>query len=62
MRLLQEKLGTVYSDRNYNGDGKCGENRPALLPGEMIGRYIDKIETYDEQHMEIRWKGNIWKN
>ena len=31
--------------------GKDGE-----LSREMIEGYIDKIEVYDEQHIEIQWK------
>ena len=31
----------------------------AELTKEMIGRYIEKIEVYDEHHIEIYWKENV---
>lgn len=59
---LQEKLEADYPDRNHDEGGKQGEDRFALLSREMIERYIDKIETYDERHIEIRWKEHSGKN
>ncbi len=41
---------------------RTGRNKPytgstfAELSKEMLGRYIEKIEVYDEQHIEIYWK------
>lgn len=38
-----------------NADAGYAGSQFAVLSKEMIGRYIDKVEVYDEQHMEIRW-------
>ncbi len=35
---------------------ECAESQYAVLSKEMMDQYIDRIEVFDEQHMEIRWK------
>lgn len=56
---LQE-LETAYY-RIKSGEGGNGGSRFAELTKEMIGRYVDKILVYDEQHIEILWKENCVK-
>lgn len=54
--MMQDKLkaeGKLERSHRDMGD------QFAVLSKEMIERYIDKIETYDEQHMEICWKENV---
>lgn len=53
---LQE-LETAYC-RMKSGEGGNGGSRFAKLTKEMIGRYVDKVFVYDEQHIEILWKNN----
>ena len=57
---INERLGnleTEYSAMERGGEGGSRE-RFAKLSKDMIERYIEKIEVYDEQHMEIRWKND----
>lgn len=54
--MMQDKLkaeGKLERSHRDMGD------QFAVPSKEMIERYIDKIETYDEQHMEICWKENV---
>ncbi|MDE7132253.1 MAG: recombinase family protein [Lachnospiraceae bacterium] len=53
---LQE-LETAYNRIKSGESGNSG-GRFAELTKEMIGRYIDKVLVYDEQHIEILWKEN----
>lgn len=52
----------LEAEAEYFAMGHGGERYPqgrfAELSKEMIERYIEKIEVYDEQHMEIRWKND----
>lgn len=49
--MMQDKLEAERElEKEYSG------SRFAELSKEMVERYIDKIETYDERHMEIYWK------
>ncbi len=55
---INERLGNLeaeYSAMERGGEGGSRE-RFAKLSKDMIERYMEKIEAYDEQHMEIRWK------
>lgn len=52
-----EKAAAEYSAVGHGGEGYPKE-RFAELSKEMIERYIEEIEVYDEQHMEIRWKND----
>lgn len=57
LECLNNKLRNMeetYNEMQHNGFGK--EAGIEELAKEMIGRYIDKIEVWDEQHIEIRWK------
>ncbi len=50
---LQEKEAAYFGvEHNRERAG----NQFVVLSKEMIENYIDKIEVYDEQHMEIMWK------
>lgn len=60
MADLDGRLGKVeaeYSVMEHSVEGYSREQF-AELSKEMVGRYIEKIEAYDEQHMEIRWKND----
>lgn len=52
-----QKEETKYSVMGHVGE-EYPEERFAGLSQEIIERYIDRIEVYDEQHMKIRWKNN----
>ena len=52
----------LYCSHRYSNNMKdCVRRVNAMfaeLSKEMVGRYIEKIEAYDEQHMKIRWKND----
>lgn len=52
-----EKAAAEYFAMGHGGE-MYPQERFAELSKEMIERYIEKIEVYDEQHMEIRWKND----
>lgn len=52
-----EKAAAEYFAVGHGGE-RYPRERFAELSKEMVGRYIDRIEAYDEQHMEIRWKND----
>ena len=59
LKSLNEKLETMEENCNHmkadmEKPGAAGQF--AELTKEMIGRYIEKIEIYDEQRIEIFWK------
>lgn len=56
-----QKAEAEYSAMDRGGEGYPKE-RFAELSREMIERYIEKIEVYDEQHMETRWKEKAGQN
>ena len=55
--MMQDKMeAEARCSTVENGGEEYPGETFAELSKDMIGRYIDKIEVYDEQHMEIRWK------
>ncbi len=76
--MMQDKLETEggglrgrngrlgEAEAKYSAIGRGRERYPkeyfAELPEDMTERYIEKIEVYDEQYMEIRWKDNAGQN
>lgn len=59
LKSLNENLETMEENCNHmkadmEKPGAGGQS--AELKKEMIGRYIEKIEVYDEQRIEIFWK------
>ncbi len=55
---MQDRLknNEEHSILGCGGDTGHAGNRTAELSKEMVEVYIDEIEVYDEQHIEIRWK------
>lgn len=55
---VNNRLGKAEEESFAMGRGREGypQEQFAELSKEMIERYIEKIEAYDEQHMEIKWK------
>lgn len=61
MESLNERLEAIEADytcMKADRDKHDVGSQFAELSREMIGRYIEKIEVYDEQHIEIYWKEN----
>lgn len=59
---INDRLQEVEAKRSAIGCGREAEysgSRFAELSEEMVEKYLDKIEVYDEQHMEIYWKESI---
>ncbi len=57
-KKLQE-METEYSAIRCCKESEYSSGRFAELSKEMVEKYIDKIEVYDEQHMEIYWKESV---
>lgn len=58
LTVLDDKLQeteAAYAGMEYSRDAGYAGSQFAVLSKEMIERYIDKVEVYDEQHMEIQW-------
>lgn len=53
------ELETAYCDVKCDQNKQYVGSQFAVLSEEMIEHYIDKIEVYDEQHIEIQWKENV---
>lgn len=51
-----QAMENACSGTGYGRGTGDGGSRSADLSKEMIEGYINKIEVYDEQHIEIRWK------
>lgn len=61
LKSLNENLETMEENCNHmKTDMKKpgAESQFAELAKEMIGRYIEKVEVYDEHRIEIYWKEN----
>lgn len=49
------EMEMAYAGMGCSADAGYAGSQFAVLSKEMVERYIDKVEVYDEQHMEIRW-------
>ena len=66
IRLAEEELAelnvriqerkTACSGIGTGRKRECAESQYAVLSKEMMDQHIDRIEVFDEQHMEIWWK------
>lgn len=52
-----QQMETEYAKMVCERDKLNMGNQFAVLTKEMIDRYIEKIVVYNEQHIEITWKG-----
>lgn len=55
LEIMEANCNHMKADREKPSAG----SQLAGLTKEMIGRYIEKIEVYDEHHIEIYWKENV---
>ena len=53
-----ERLEREYAELINERDIRSAGSRPAVLTKETIDQYIERIEVYDEQNIEICWKGS----
>ena len=51
-----ERLEGEYAELINERDLRSAGSRLAVLTEEMIDQYIERIEVYDEQNIEIFWK------
>lgn len=53
-----ERLEREYAELINERDIRSAGSRLAVLTKETIDQYIERIEVYDEQNIEICWKGS----
>lgn len=54
--MIQDKLDADGELEKLPMETAYAGSQFPVLSKEMIERYIDRVEVYDEQHMEIQWK------